>query len=102
MVLSNILTKTSQMKFDFQLALDYLCNETSFRYCRLMDVVENNGCPSVQFKVNDSFIITDIPFLITGVIIAAFISDDETSSIFFGTAGRPSYFSDFFSSTKYI
>lgn len=74
MVLSNILTKTSQMKFDFQLALDYLCNETSFRYCRLMDVVENNGCPSVQFKVNDSFIITDIPFLITGVIIAAFMS----------------------------
>ncbi|KAH0785766.1 hypothetical protein GPJ56_010328 [Histomonas meleagridis] len=60
------------MNFDFDLALDYFCNETNFKVCRLFDRIENNGCPVGIYDVTDTYMMADIPFLILGIIIAVF------------------------------
>ncbi|OHT03485.1 hypothetical protein TRFO_29152 [Tritrichomonas foetus] len=60
------------MKFDFNTGLEYLCDKTNFRQCRLFEMIENNDCPAYQILIGESFVLYDLPFLILSVIVAIF------------------------------
>jgi hypothetical protein len=60
------------MNFDPDLALQYLCENTNFRYCRLTGVIENHGCPALQIGSNS--IVYDIPFFILSLVVTVFLA----------------------------
>lgn len=55
---------------DLDVALEYACDKFNFRPCRIDDIIENNGCPSNQIIIGDTYVFYDLFFFILSVIIA--------------------------------
>ena len=55
---------------NFNVALEYACDNFNFRPCRIDDIIENNGCPSNQIIIKNTFVFYDLFFFIFAVIIA--------------------------------
>jgi hypothetical protein len=55
------------VSFNFSMGLFMLCERTNFRYCRLADMIEANGCPALRAGP-----VYDIPFGILALLMAAF------------------------------
>jgi hypothetical protein len=67
---SPFLSKTEMVNFDFGLAFAYLCENTNFRYCRLMDIIENHGCNALQ--MGQTNVVYDLPYFILSLVMAFF------------------------------
>lgn len=63
--------------FNFKEGFDYLCDNTNFRYCRLMEIIERNQCPAVTLGKTGIWCY-DITYLVlcilAGVLFIGFVA----------------------------